>query len=141
MTRCGNGSSLVLAMNKSVGVQLLVFGLILAGFSYLAHTLSPTFTRPTLVVGLAGGLLCLLWGVLALRGRRGKALPILTLVVAGYILLGQAIQLWGLNTELSGRRVAGALVTLLFVLTVGMLIRVAYAGVAFGGPASKRPGA
>jgi hypothetical protein len=63
-------------MNKSVGVQLLVFGLILAGFSYLAHTLSPNFTRPTLVVGLAGGVLCLLWGVLALKGRRGKALPI-----------------------------------------------------------------
>jgi hypothetical protein len=128
-------------MNKSIGVQLLVFGFILAGLSYLAYNLSPTFTRPTVVVGLGGGLLSLLWGVLALSGRRGKALPVLTLIVVGYILLGQAIQAWGLNADVPGRHAAGVLLTLLCALTVAMLIRIAYAGVSFGGTAASRPGA
>ncbi|MCU0785509.1 MAG: hypothetical protein MUF81_15960 [Verrucomicrobia bacterium] len=116
-------------MNKTIGLQLIVYSLLLAGLSYLVHHLAPTIARPTLITGLAGGGLCLLWGVLALLGSRRKALAILTLIPISYVVLGQAITNWmGRDVELSGQRVVAAITTLLFALSVGMLMRIAYAG-------------
>jgi hypothetical protein len=123
-------------VNKTVGVQLAVYSLLLAGFSYLVYHLAPTITWPTLITGLAGGGLCLLWGVLAMLGSRRKALAILTLIPTSYVLLGQAISRWmGDDTVMSGRRLVALVTTLLVVLSVAMLMRIAYAGVFTSGPA------
>ena len=42
-------------MNKTMGLQLIVYGVLLAGLSYLVHRLAPTMARPTLITGLVGG--------------------------------------------------------------------------------------
>jgi hypothetical protein len=125
-------------MNKSIGIQLVVYGLLLAGLSYLAHHLAPTLARPTLIAGLAGGGLCLVWGLRALAGTGGKALPILTLIPVTFTLLSQTVMAWPAGGEgAAGGRTAAAVITLLLVLSIGMLMRIAYAGVVFdGGPAS-----
>jgi len=121
-------------MNKTIGLQLVVYSLLLAGLSYLAHHLAPALARPTLITGLVGGALCLVWGMLAVLGKCGKAFSVLTLMPVCYILLSQTVTGWSGESEaMPGRRMAAALITLLFVLSIGMLMRIAYAGAVFDG--------
>ncbi len=124
-------------MNKTIGVLLVVYSLLLAGCSYLVHHLAPVGTRPTLIAGLVGGALCLAWGARALAGSGGKALPLLTLIPVSYTLLPQAFTSWsgGSGGVQAGRGVA-ALVTLLLVMSLGMLVRIAWSGVVFDVPAA-----
>jgi len=120
-------------MNKTIGIQLAVYGLVLAGLSCLVHHLAPTIAGPTLITGLAGGALCLAWAVRAVLGKRGKALPILTLIPICYVLLGQAIMVpTGQNLGLPGARTAAAVIALLFFLSLAIAVRIAWAGVVFG---------
>ena len=129
----GDSQPVESAMNRTIGIQLAVYSLLLAGLSYLVHHLAPTIARPTLITGLAGGALCLAWAVRAVLGKRGKALPILTLIPICYVLLGQAIMVpTGQNLSLPGERTAVAVIGLLFFLSMGIVVRIAWAGVAFG---------
>ncbi len=125
-------------MNKTIGLQLVVYSLLLAGLSFLTHHVAPALAQPTLIAGLAGAALCLVWGLRAVAGSRGKALPILTLIPVNFVLLSQTVLgWWGGSEGMQGRRTAAAVITLLFVVSIGMLMRIAYAGVVFGGqPAS-----
>jgi hypothetical protein len=124
-------------MNKTLGLQLVVYGLLLAGLSYLVHHLAPPLARPTLIAGLAGGVLCLVWGGRAVLGSTGKALPILTLIPIGFVMLSQTVGTWGGGTqEVAGRQTAALVITALFVLSLGMLMRIAYAGIVFDGQAA-----
>lgn len=124
-------------MNKTIGFQLVVYSLLLAGLSYLTHHLAPALARPTLIAGLVGGVLCLVWGLRALAGGRGKALPILTLIPISFVMLSQTVITWGGGSqEVPGRQTAAAVITLLLVLSIGTLMRIAYAGVALEGQAA-----
>jgi hypothetical protein len=119
-------------MKKTIGFQLVVYSLLLTGLSYLVHHLAPALTRPTLIAGLVGGALCLVWGLRALAGSRGKALPILTLIPVSFVMLSQTVITWGGGSqEVPGRQTAAAVITILLVLSIGMLMRIAYAGVLF----------
>lgn len=121
-------------MNKTIGIQLAIYGLVLVGLSYLTDRLAPTIARPTLITGLVGAGLCLACTALALLGKRGKALPILTLIGIAYVLLGQAVMTWsGKDGAAKGYWPAASVITLLFLLTMGMLVRIAHAGAVFGG--------
>jgi hypothetical protein len=122
-------------MNKSIGLQLIVYGLLLVGLSYLVHHLSPAIARTTLTTGLAGGLLCCLWGAVAVVGNRRKVFSVLTLIPICYLLLGQAIMKWRGNPAEAAHHGGGVLIiTLLFVLSLGMLMRILYAGMAMQAP-------
>lgn len=129
-------------MNKTIGFQLIVYGLLLAGLSYLTQHLAPALARPTLIAGLIGGVLCLVWGLRVIAGNRGKALPLLTLLPVSFVMLSQSIITWaGRRQEVSGRALAAVVITVLFVLSIGMLMRIAYAGVVFDGePVSPKKG-
>jgi hypothetical protein len=121
-------------MNRTIGLQLVGYSLVLAGLSLLTYHIVPLLGQATLITGLAGGILCLIWGVRAALGHRGKALSILTLIPVNFVLLSQAITGWmGGGEELQGRYTGAGLTTLLFVLSVAMLTRIAYAGVVFDG--------
>ena len=125
-------------MNKTVGLQLIVYSLLLAGLGYFCYHLVPSLAYPTLVAGLGGGALCFVSGIRASLGHRGKALALLALVGVILVMLSQTVMAWFRSGEaLEGRRLAAAVMTLLFALSVGMLMRVAYAGVTLDGlPAS-----
>jgi len=124
-------------MNKAIGLLLVVYSLLLAGLSYLVYHLAPGGTRPTLIAGLAGGGLCLVWGVRALAGSGGKALPILTLIPVGFALLTQTFMSWsGGSAGFQGGRTVAAIITLLLVLSLGMLLRIAWSGMVFDLPAA-----
>jgi hypothetical protein len=63
-------------MNKTIGLLLVVYGLLLGGLSYDLYHLAAGAVRPKLITGLVGGALCVVWGFRALAGSGGKALPI-----------------------------------------------------------------
>lgn len=128
-------------MNKNLGFQLVVYSLLLAGLSFLTHYLAPELARPTLIAGLAGGALCLIWGLRAVAGSRGKMLPGLTLMPIAFVMLSQTVITWaGGGQDVPGRRPAAAVITVLVVLSVGMLMRIAYAGCVMDVQAARRMG-
>jgi len=98
--------------------------------------LDSTLAPPTVIAGV-GGALCLVWGLRAVAGSPRKALPLLTLVVLNFVLLSQAVTGWTTGSEqISGRRTAVIVITLLFGLSLLMLVRIAHAGQKFDGPQS-----
>ena len=124
-------------MNKTIGLLLVVYSLLLAGLSYLVQHLAPGAARPTLITGLAGGALCLVWGFRALAGSGGKALPLLTLSPVCFVLLTQAGTAWsGGSDGLQAGRTVAVVITLLLVLSMGMLVRIAWSGMLFDVPAA-----
>jgi len=121
-------------MNKNLGSELIIYSILLAGLSYLTHHLAPTIARPTLVTGLVGGGLCLVWGILAVLGKRSKALPILTLIPISFVMLSQAVLTWGGGTQrVPGWQKATLTIVVLLAFSMGMLLKIAYAGATFAG--------
>lgn len=121
-------------MNKNLGLELVVYSLLLAGLSYLIHHLAPDLAGPTFAVGLAGGALCLVWGVRVIAGSRGKALPVLTLIVVSFALLSQVVMHWPAGGDaIPGSRIVVLLMAVLFMLSLAMLMQIAYAGAVFDG--------
>jgi hypothetical protein len=121
-------------MSKTIGLQLVVYSILLAGLSYLAYRFAPTLARPTLITGLTGGALCLIWGLRGFTGSRNKSLPLLTLTLGNFFLFSQVVFCWlGGGEEVPGRRAAAALVTLIFVLSMSMMLRIVYFGAVFDG--------
>lgn len=116
-------------MNRSTGAQLIAYSLLLASLGLLTHQSAPTLSKLALPASLAGAVFCLGWGLRALLGNRGKALPILTLLPVTYIMLSQAVMAWGDGlTQVPGRNQAVLTLAAMFALSVAMLIRIAYAG-------------
>jgi hypothetical protein len=128
----GNPLPLDRDMSQKIGFQLALYSLLLAGGSYFVHQLAPAQAQAAFVTGLAGGALCLVWAILALAGSRGKALPILTLAPVCFVLLSQAVMGWSSGNQGAPASTAvAALNTGLLVLSLGMLMRIAYAGAVF----------
>lgn len=130
LARTGSSLDVKWNMNKTIGLQLVIYSLLLAGLSFLVHSLAPSLARPTLITGLIGGLICLILGFRAMGGSRGKALSVLTLIPITFVMLSQAVSTWvGTTQVVEWRRTAAALISLLLALSFGMLLRIAYAGV------------
>ena len=129
IVRQGNSNRVIRAMDKTIGLQLVIYSLLLAGLSYLTHHLAPTLSRPTLIAGLVGAVLCLIWGLRGVLGKGGKALPVLTLIPISFVMLSQTVITWtGGGQEVPGRGAAAIVITALLVLSLGMLMRITYAG-------------
>jgi hypothetical protein len=124
-------------MDKPVGLQLIIFSVLLAGLGSLIHYLAPAPARAVLIASLAGAGLCLLWGLRALRGHRGKTCAVLTLLPLSFVLLSQAVVVWVGSSGAPGQRKVALLIALAFALAFAMLLRIAYAGVTFEGPAAR----
>jgi hypothetical protein len=124
-------------MNKSLGFELLSYSILLTGLSYIVHHTAPAMARPTLIAGMTGGALCLVWSLFAILGRGGKALPVLTLVPVCYVMLWQAVVAWlGRNAGGTENQLVPIPITVALVLTVAMLIKIIHAGVASDGRTS-----
>lgn len=128
-------------MNKAMGMQLLVFGVAVIGLSCLVFVLAKPLATTTLIAGLTGGALCLIAGIRAQLGITQKSLPLLTLIPLTIVLVSQTVMTWGAATpEIPNRGIATATVCLLTLLSYGMLMRVAYAGLSpLGHAAPPRP--
>jgi hypothetical protein len=122
-------------MNKTIGLLLVVYSLLLAGLSYLVYHLAPGVARTTLITGLVGGALCLVWGVRAVAGSGGKGLPLLTLMPVSFVLLPQTFMSWSAASGgLQAGRTVAVVTTLLLALSLLMLVRIAWSGLVFDLP-------
>lgn len=110
-------------------IDLVLCGVSLAGLSLLAQHLQPNFPRVTLLTGLVGGGLCILWGVLGGRTARVRAGAMATLAAVACVLVRQAVQSWAASTEdASNGRMVAVLMTVLVAFSVGMLTNLAREG-------------
>ena len=129
--------------SKSVGTALVGYGVGIAGLGWFIYQMAPGMARPTLIAGVAGGALSVLWGVRWLAGRGRKVWPILTLLPVSFVLLSQTVTAWMGEGEGSGPASGklAILMTLALAASVAMIMRVAYHGV-FGpasAPGGKQP--
>ena len=116
-------------MNSKMALYVLTHGLGLIALALLIHRVAPETARVTLVTGLVAGGLCGLWGVLGLLGHRRRVGAVLTLIPTCLVLLTQAVNGWmGTGNGKSESLLASALVTVMFVASVGMLAYVLHAG-------------
>lgn len=108
-------------LSLELALDLVVCGGSLAGLSLLARYLRPDFPLLTLGTGLAGGALCVLWGVWGRRGGwcRRSALVTLGLMATGFAL--QAATSWqGAARVSSEGRMEAALLFVALTLNLGM---------------------
>lgn len=102
---------------------LIVFAGGLAGLGFVLHQITPELGRVTWFTGLAGGSLCLLWGIAAWAGLRGRTGAVLTTVATAFALLSQLVPAWmAAASENSGSLAFRVIVTAMMGLTMGMLM-------------------
>lgn len=131
----------LVAMNRTLGFQLIAYSVIVALLGLLSYYLAPAISLHACVAALAGGILCFAWGIRARNGSSSKAPSLLTLIPLSFVLLSQAITGWlGGGAPVAGRAAAAGIITLALVLSIGMLMRIAYAGVIFESRPSPRRG-
>ncbi len=82
----------------------------------------------------------MLWGIQTVRDRGRKLLVVGTLIPVTFVLLSQTVVVWMGRVAVAGRTAAAVVITVLFLLSLAMLLRAAYAGVVFESsePAGRR---
>lgn len=102
---------------------LMAHGIALAGLGFLTQQAAPGQAKVAWIAALAGGGLCLLWGLLGMTGRPGRGWAVLTLIGVAFALLSQVVTAW-LNILNDGpeRLVGALLLTLMLALVLAMLL-------------------
>jgi 4-hydroxybenzoate polyprenyltransferase len=109
-------------MSFEVAADLVVCGVLPAGLSVLARHVQPDFQRATLLTGLVGGGLCIVWGILGRRGTRGRGGAMVTLAAVACVFVRQAVLSWRSSAEGGSKsRMVMALMAVLVVFCAGML--------------------
>ena len=112
-------------MSKKMGSVIAVYGVVLAALSFFIRQVVPAFANVVFVCGLAGGGLCVLWGIVAIAGHKRRAWAVLTLIAVAFVVLSQAVQVWFVSDDETSTRLAGRLVlTLMLLMTMGVLMYV-----------------
>lgn len=102
---------------------LIVYGIVLASLGLVLQNVAPAAGRITFIAGLAGGALCLLWGIATMAGLKGRAWALLSAMATGFVLLSQAVQVWmESSSDGSPSLAVRLLVTAMMALTIAMLI-------------------
>ena len=113
-------------LSPEMAVDLVLCGALLAGLSLLAQHLQPDLQRATLITGLAGGGLCVLWGVLGRRGMHCRAGAMGMLAVVACVFARQAVLSWEAAASIGSKgRMVAALAMVLAVFCVGTLANLA----------------
>jgi hypothetical protein len=106
-------------MSKKMASILLAYGAALVVLGFLVQQNASAFAGITLIAGITGGGLSILWGIVALIGYKRRTWAILTMVPVTVVLLTQVVHAWlGGSISLTGR----LLLTVMFLMTMGMLL-------------------
>ena len=110
-------------MSKKMGSIVLSYGVLVAVLAFVLQQVSPNLARVTFIAGLVAGGLSMIWGIVGLAGHKRRTWAMLTLVALAFVLLTQVIDGWSAAAKETTGQLAGALLlTLLMVLTVGMMM-------------------
>jgi hypothetical protein len=113
-------------LSFELSMELVLCGVLLAGLSFILQEQHRDFLRLTFLIGVAGGGLCVLWGVLGRRAPWCRLSAMVTLAAVACVGGYQAARSWGGSTggESMGRLVV-AVMTLWVVFCVGTLANLA----------------
>ena len=101
----------------------MAYGVVLAGLGFVVKNVAPAFGQVTYIAGLAGGGLCVLWGLAALAGVTGRTWAALSVIAAAVVLLSQAVSAWLTSqSEVTGGLTIRLLVSGMLLITMGMLL-------------------
>lgn len=118
-------------MKRTVALELLCYGILIAGLSFCARFLAREETQVAVLTGLVGSACCLVFALKGVVGTCRKALPVLTLAALAFLFLSQTVIIWADEAHKGPAHLKSAIVvTLLFLTTVAMLTRVIYSGLA-----------
>ena len=107
-------------MSPDLARELALCGALLAGLTGLANHVQSDFPPHVLLVGLIGGLLCVLWATLGRRGRRARVGAVLTLSAVACCLGVQVVQASLVSWHGPPRaRIATVLLTVLIAFSLG----------------------
>jgi len=102
---------------------VMAYGLLLAAIGFVIQQINPALTKVTLIAGLVGGGLSVLWGIVGLTGHKRRSWAVLTLIGIAFVLLSQVVNTWIPSpNETSGGLAGSLMLTFLLLLTVGMLM-------------------
>jgi len=108
-------------MSKKMAGILIAYGAGLAGLGFVLQQTPPAFGRVTTITGFVGGGLCVVWGVAALAGLKGRAWAVLTAVCVAFVLLSQTVHVWTAPSDAIGNLAVRLLLTAMTLLTVGTI--------------------
>lgn len=108
-------------MSKKMAFIIIAHGLVLAGLGLGLRSVAPELAKTPLLIALGGGGLCVLWGFAALLGHQRRTGAILTLVAIALTVLSPMLRAW---MDATGPVAGPLLLTLMLVLTVGMILYV-----------------
>lgn len=112
-------------MSKRMASVIAIYGIVLAALSLFIQQTAPAFTHVVFVTGLAGGGLCVLWGIVAFAGHKRRVWAVLTMIAVAVVMLSQVVHAWSVSTDATSMSLLGRLVlTLMFLMTIGMLMYV-----------------
>jgi peptidoglycan/LPS O-acetylase OafA/YrhL len=111
-----------LRIRPELALDLVLCGALAAGLPFLARHFQPDLPRRTVVLGLVGGGLCVLWSRLGRLGLFSRVGAMVTLAAVAFLFLFQAVQSWpAASTPESRVRMAATLMVVLAVFCVGTL--------------------
>jgi hypothetical protein len=110
-------------MSKKMASVLIAYGGLLAGLGFVLQQVAPGFGKVTFIAGLAGGGLCMLWGIAALAGLKRRVWACLSAIATLVVLLSQAVHVWTTSAGAgTGSLMVRLVVTAMFFLTMGMVM-------------------
>ena len=110
-------------MSKKMGSIVLSYGVLVAVLAFVLQQVYPTLARVTFIAGLMAGGLSIIWGIVGLAGHKRRTWAMLTSVALAFVLLTQVVDAWSASASETPGQLAGALLlTLLMLLTVGMMM-------------------
>jgi hypothetical protein len=115
-------------MSKKMAVVLIGYGAALAVLSVLLKQRGSETGTFLIAAGLAGAAFCAGWGAVSVASPRGRTWPVLVLIALAFAFLAQSVDGWSNSLgKVDGDVVTPVLLSLGFLLTVGMLAYLLYA--------------
>jgi hypothetical protein len=115
-------------MNVNHSVDLLIYGLMVAGLNLVAYQIAPGFADVMMKLLVAGGLVIVFLAVLGLRGYRRRSWPIVTLIVVAALLVVQAARAWlAVKLGVDGTKPVAAILSLLLFFAIMEVVQIAKA--------------
>ncbi len=110
-------------MSKKMASIVIAYGILLALVSFAIQQVAPALAKVIFVAGLAGGGLCVVWGIVAMAGHKRRAWALLTLIVIMIVVLSQVVPAWStVGGETPGSLAGSLLLTFLMLLTLALLM-------------------
>ena len=71
----------------------------MAALNYFIQQTAPAIPKVIFITGMAGGGLCVLWGIVAFAGHKRRVWAMLTIIAVAVVMLSQVVHAWLVSTD------------------------------------------